>query len=375
MGGISTIWTGNALDCLQLPNEIVLLHLRFLYSVIGGSCNNGAIVARSLSVEDKNFTSQLNVTVTPDTAGKTIDCFRDDGIHEILLFSSIIPTITGLSLAYIQQINFMPFIEIFISPILITIGPLWPPNTLEISNADFSLREFTFSWSPVVPDSPAIHYNILASNCGSCPTTTNHTSITCTDIPTNDSICTFAVQTVVCGNITGNTSDPVSITLYTTVSTDSSNPIEKQATHNLSTTETMGMNNSATSRVYIISFSCLATALFVGAVASLTVIAIFLKRSKAKTRAVSVQSNRAEGTTRNEPGYENVMPSPSPSISTQDNVAYGHERTSTRRTGSTLDVQNDIGRLPPASSINTHNNVAYGHTKINSRSYGGCTVV
>jgi hypothetical protein len=88
------------------------------------------------------------------------------------------------------------------------------------------------------------------------------------------------------------------------------------------------------------------------------VTAIYLKRSKAKTRAVSVQSNRA----RNEPTYENVTLSPLPSVSainTQDNVAYGHTRTSTRR-GSTLDVQTDNGPLP---LVNTHENVAYGHTK------------
>jgi hypothetical protein len=137
----------------------------------------------------------------------------------------------------------------------------------------------------------------------------------------------------------------------------------------------MGMNNSATSRVYIISFSCLAIAFFVGAVASSTVIAIYLKMRKAKTRAVSVQSNRAEGTTHNKPEYENVVRSPLPSVSTQDNVAYGHTRISIRGAGSTQDIQIDIGPLPPASNMNIHNNVAYGHTKINSRSYGGCTVV
>jgi hypothetical protein len=176
---------------------------------------------------------------------------------------------------------------------------------------------------------------------------------------------------VVCGNITGNTSDPESITFYTTESTvrtptDSLHPTESQGIHNSRTTETMGMSNLATSRVYIISFSCLATALFMGAVVSVTVIVIILKRSKAKTRAVSTLSNRAEETTHNNPEYENITLSPLPSVSainTQDNVAYGHTRTSTRREGATQDVpmhQNDIG---PATIINTHDNVAYGHTK------------
>ena len=50
-------------------------------------------------------------------------------------------------------------------------------------------------------------------------------------------------------------------------------------------------------------------------------------------------------------------------INTQDNVAYGHTRTSIRGAGATQNVpiyQNDIGPLP---LINTQNNVAYGHTK------------
>jgi hypothetical protein len=131
-------------------------------------------------------------------------------------------------------------------------------------------------------------------------------------------------------------------------------------------TETTVRTPMATSRVYIISFSCLATALFVGAVASLTVITIFIKRSKAKTRAVSVQSNRAEGTTHNEPGYENVTLSPSPSVSainTQDNVAYGHTRTSTRRAGVMQDVAMYESVTDPISLVSTIDNVAYGCTQ------------
>ena len=58
------------------------------------TCNNGTIVARMLSVEGNNYTSQLNVTVTPDTAGKTIECVHDDGLIGRLFFSLALP-ITG----------------------------------------------------------------------------------------------------------------------------------------------------------------------------------------------------------------------------------------------------------------------------------------
>ena len=183
---------------------------------------------------------------------------------------------------------------------------------------------------------------------------------------------------MVCGNITGNISDPLHITFYTTESTvrtptNSLHSTEKQGTHNSSTTETMEINNSATSQVYIISFSCLATALLVGALASLTVMAAFLKRSKAKIRAMSIQSNRAEESTHNAPAYENIMLSPSPSVSainTLDNVAYGHTRTSTRGARATQDVptyQNDSG---PVGIISTQDNVAYDHTKTSTRGAG-----
>ena len=80
-----------------------------------------------------------------------------------------------------------------------------------MSSANFVSRELAFRWSPVASDCPAIRYNILASNCGSCPTTTNYTTVTCTDIPTNNSVCIFAIQTVVCGNVTGNANNPIRV--------------------------------------------------------------------------------------------------------------------------------------------------------------------
>ena len=150
------------------------------------------------------------------------------------------------------------------------------------------------------------------------------------DVPANDSVCTFAVQTVVCGNITGDTSGPISIILYTTeptisTSTGTIHPTGNQATHNSDTTETAGMYKSVINTVYTISFSS-ATALIVCIVVSIAAIVVMLKRRKAKTTAVFVQSNKAEGTEHNEPMYENVT-GPLPLISTittQDNVAYGH---------------------------------------------------
>ena len=88
------------------------------------------------------------------------------------------------------------------------------PNNILVSAVNFYSKALTFSWSPVTSDCPSLHYNILSSNCGSCPATTTHTTVTCTDVPTDGSVCTFAVQTVICGNIVGDSSDSVNVTTF-----------------------------------------------------------------------------------------------------------------------------------------------------------------
>ena len=92
MGGGATVWTGNAFYCPWFSNnEIVLLHTSHFLSTSGGC--NGAIVARGLSIDGNNYTSQLTVTVTPDTTGRTIMCCSDNGTHIIYQFSIVIPAI------------------------------------------------------------------------------------------------------------------------------------------------------------------------------------------------------------------------------------------------------------------------------------------
>ena len=323
--GEVTVWTGTAFDCPYSGNEIILLHRHFLNHAYG-SCNNGAIEARFLSVKGNNYTSQLNVTVTPDTAGKTIECLHDNGTAVFFIFSLMIP-LTGMP-PYTK--NCCCHYKMLITQT----GPFSSPNKLYTSIVDLSLQEIAFSWSPVAPDCPAIHYNILASNCGSCPNTTNHTNVTCTDVPTDGSVCIFGIRTVVCGNITSTTSDPISIVLYATESTIRTptgilRPTENQSTPNSDTTETVDMLNSA---INIISFSSLAVALTASVVASVTVIAVILVRSRAKIKALELQLTNSS--TDMEPMYEEATgPLPSASaISTQDNVAYGHTQILTTTT-------------------------------------------
>ena len=78
-----------------------------------------------------------------------------------------------------------------------TVSPLSPTTSMVVS----STEQLTFSWTRAFTDCSSVHYNILASNCGSCPTTINHTNVTCTDAPTNGGVCIFAIQTVICGGV------------------------------------------------------------------------------------------------------------------------------------------------------------------------------
>jgi hypothetical protein len=74
--GGATVWFGTAFNCES--NESVLFHNRFGNTEETlDECNNGGIVAQSLSVNGSIYTSQLNVTVTSGTAGKTITCIHD----------------------------------------------------------------------------------------------------------------------------------------------------------------------------------------------------------------------------------------------------------------------------------------------------------
>ena len=79
-----------------------------------------------------------------------------------------------------------------------SIGGPWPGG--------LNSNIISFNWSQTSFGCPATHYIILASECGTCPKTTNLTTVTCTDVPTDGRMCIFAVQTVFCGNISGEVS-------------------------------------------------------------------------------------------------------------------------------------------------------------------------
>ena len=93
MGGYTTIWTGSAFDCYC--SEIALFHRYFHMYVT--HCGNRPIEAKIISIEGNNYTSQLNVTVTPDIAGTNMKCAKDIGYMDEIQLTFEIPIIAGLS--------------------------------------------------------------------------------------------------------------------------------------------------------------------------------------------------------------------------------------------------------------------------------------
>jgi hypothetical protein len=165
-------------------------------------------------------------------------------------------------------------------------------------------------------------------------------------------VCTFAVQTVVCGNIVGNASDPINITLYVSEppattrspidnpnldtsyapSTTNFSPTDNPESHNLDPTESMHTPGTNTEHIYTF-IGLLATALMVCVVVFIIVTSVILIRSKAKIKTALQQSASPGETTGVEPVYEYITGSlPSESdMNTKDNVAYGHTQATTAR--------------------------------------------
>ena len=101
--GGATVWRGTALNCTMSDHEIVLLHSRF-ESDTGTlrMCSNGAIVGRSLRVENNGgYISQLNVTVSSDMIGESIECAHDhDGATDMIRSSTLTATGTYMHGCY-----------------------------------------------------------------------------------------------------------------------------------------------------------------------------------------------------------------------------------------------------------------------------------
>ena len=119
-------------------------------------------------------------------------------------------------------------------------------------------------------------------------------------------MCTFAIQTVLCGTLIGNKSDPV--TVHTETSQERNNA------------------DMSTNTAYLATISSLVVALITSVVVFTIAIIIILQRSKVIKELQS--PNRAVSSTQMESMYEDPIPSVS-AINTRDNIAYGHIETTT----------------------------------------------
>ena len=89
-------------DCTGGYQGIVLPHSHFNRPQgIKISCNNGAIIARSLHGGNRTYTSQLSVTVTPELIGDAIECAHDNGSAINVVGMTIINE-TGMNLVLIS---------------------------------------------------------------------------------------------------------------------------------------------------------------------------------------------------------------------------------------------------------------------------------
>ena len=79
-----TLWMGDFFQCSNGNKVLELQHHQFMNIEEGGLpiariCNNGNISGRLIRVENGSYTSQLNVTLTSDVVGRSIECAYDNG--------------------------------------------------------------------------------------------------------------------------------------------------------------------------------------------------------------------------------------------------------------------------------------------------------
>lgn len=171
----------------------------------GINCNDGAIVAQSVIVENGTYTSRLHITFNNEMNSKNISCIADDGTREISFGNvSFTDVILGKqSLKHYWKCH---------SIIKFLVHTASPSPPMDINWELIGTNMVMFTWSPVISNCSKVKYNIVHSECGSCPNTTTYANVTCTNITNNSLLeCMLAVQTVVCGNISGDWSSEISL--------------------------------------------------------------------------------------------------------------------------------------------------------------------
>ena len=102
MSGIATLWRGNAFDCPELNNEILLQHYSFESEK---SCNNGTIIGRNINATydgDGNgygykYISQLIIQLDENDTleGRTVECAYSETEYESSIGTYVISYTRG----------------------------------------------------------------------------------------------------------------------------------------------------------------------------------------------------------------------------------------------------------------------------------------
>ena len=92
-GGVATVWRGSIFNCPSSGSQIVLRHHNFENGT-SSMCNDGEIVAFSSEVTNNRYSSQLNVTVTPEMHNGTVECIQDD-FNETIISTCTLILATG----------------------------------------------------------------------------------------------------------------------------------------------------------------------------------------------------------------------------------------------------------------------------------------
>ena len=97
--GATIIWKSDFFQCPSGKKLIELVHRPLTEGEEFHTriCNNGNIAGRIVRIENVGYTSQLNITLTYDIAGESIECIGDNGTntHRIGLLTLTATTVLG----------------------------------------------------------------------------------------------------------------------------------------------------------------------------------------------------------------------------------------------------------------------------------------
>jgi hypothetical protein len=94
-GSGATVWNGSAFNCPATNNDIHFFHSS---SGIETTCNDGAIVGRTIRAENNTYISQLTVSVSTEMISMNVSCFHDSGATQELIGSSRLTLSRGNSI-------------------------------------------------------------------------------------------------------------------------------------------------------------------------------------------------------------------------------------------------------------------------------------